>query len=174
MFATKGNLLTFGGGTICTVMKRCLFVSCPQITWVTAPRTSCTLHTAEAALLCGLAFYWPPITLPRPQTTPSLGGKMTGHLKLKCASQFEKQNGNVGVKMLDSSWNFCPACQILFQKRSQLFKYLGRVALEDCYHPELNYEAFRAQIGEIGDLCAPISNPETNGLNCVHAECRLK
>ena len=136
----------------------------------------CTLHhnTAEAALLCGLAFYWPPITLPRPQTTPSLGGKMTGHLKLKCASQFEKQNGNVGVKMLDSSWNFCPACQILFQKRSQLFKYLGRVALEDCYHPELNYEAFRAQIGEIGDLCAPISNPETNGLNCVHAECRLK
>ena len=37
--------------------------------------TLCNWYIAEVALLCTLAFYWPPISLPRPQTTGSHGRK---------------------------------------------------------------------------------------------------
>ena len=88
--------------------------------------------------------------------------------------------------------SFLPNLQLakyFFQKRSRLFKYLGRVALEEVNLPFLSGDiaAFwlvtsRAELLsvsgtnlEIGDLSAPISNPETNGLalKCVRLESRL-
>ena len=97
---------------------------------------------------------------------------MTDHLKLKCASKCWILHG---ISVFSAQ---LATCQILFQKRSQLLKYLGRVALEEVNLPFLSGDiaAFllvtsRAELLsvssknlEIGDLSAPISNPETNGL----------
>ena len=88
-------------------------------------------HCGEVALLCGLAFYWPPISLPGPQTTGRLGGKMTGRLKLKCASKLEKHCGLKNSKEKEKGgvgdiFDIAVFCQWSY--------------------PELNYGAFQVQI----------------------------
>ena len=137
MFATKANPLTFGRGhNLHSYETMLICFLLPNNRVVTAHPLLATLQrqcfTAKAALLrAALAFYWPPISLPRPQTTGSLGRKndwasnWNSHQTLKAAPCPEWQ---YGVNMYNYLWDFClfrfcSSSMILFQKRSLLLKY---------------------------------------------------
>ena len=136
MFAAEATLLTFGREhnlhSYETMLICFLLPNNRVVTAHPAATLQCQCFTAKAALLlAALAFYWPPISLPRPQTTGSLGRKndrasnWNAHQTLKAAPCPEWR---YGVNMYNCLWDvwlflFCSSFMILFQKRSLLLKY---------------------------------------------------